>query len=49
MGSHDLHYKCKRERAVDKEVAMSFNIASVLSIEVDEMCIEGEGREAEEE
>jgi hypothetical protein len=47
IAAHSFQHENQGERAVDEQVAMPFDIAGVVAVEVDEMGVEGEGGEAE--
>lgn len=45
----ELEQEQQAKRPVDEQVAVSFDGVTVLAVEVDGVCVEGEGGEAEEE
>jgi hypothetical protein len=47
IAAHRFQHEHQGERAVDEQVAMAFDVAGVVAVEVDEMGVEGEGGEAE--
>lgn len=45
---HELQHECQGEGPMNQEVAVTFNITSVVGVEVNEMSIESESRETEQ-
>lgn len=45
---HELQHERQGEGSMDQEIAVTFNITSVVGIKVNEMSIESESRETEQ-